>query len=115
MGARLMLLGRVIGAVFLTMLVGCYEPSGMLVEGVVDDGRTLVVGVNACEGGRVEIIDENPEKVVLKASVKRQLFGGRGDCAGSKNVHLSEPLADRPVFDVRTGEEVDVYRGEPSA
>lgn len=105
-------------AALVVVLVLREAPTGMVVEGVTADGMTLSVGVGGECDGRVVVLEETQDDVVLAAFERRDLlpnFGGSECDPPIFEVSLQDPLGDRKVYDARNGELVTVYRTEPGA
>ena len=90
------------------LLAGCADDradrSIMRVDVVADDRRTLWVAVASCNGNPEIEVDESAMQVALRAR------GGTtsNDCGDIVCVQLEEPLDERVVLDLTTGEPVAV-------
>lgn len=75
---------------------------------VSEEGRVLLVAADACKGEAQIRAEETNEAVAIRATAKRQWFGGQTICeVDALPVRLDQPLGNRTVIDGSTGEPVN--------
>lgn len=80
-----------------------------VVDASITDQELLLV-VDTCGGDpEIDLLEERDD-VVNVAVISTRRFGGPGgmDCLDDVKVRLQDPLDDRPLVDVTTGDEVPV-------
>ena len=71
----------------------------------------LVLTVDSCNGApEVPLLQENDQEVRVKVIASSTPLRGGNDCQDLVEVQLQDPLRDRTVIDVHTGETVSVTR-----
>lgn len=86
---------------------GCIGPVRGPVEvksgRVQEDGRSLLLGVDSCQGeATVTSVDEAPDMVTVAVEATTSRLGDN-DCSDLVEVDLAEPLDGRPVMDETSG------------
>lgn len=82
-----------------------------VIEAELRSTDRLALVVDSCEGDpEVSLLRETGEDVQVEVVASAAYFRGGGDCLDVVEVQLREPLGNRIVIDLHTGESVSVTR-----
>lgn len=80
-----------------------------VVEAELRDSLRLTLSVDSCNGGpELTRLEETADEVRVEVVSDAPLFRGREDCLDSVEVRLDEPLGDRVLRDLHSGQDVTV-------
>ncbi len=86
---------------------GCIGPRDARInQATLQGDRTLVLGIDACNGSNEAKTTERSDQVRVK--VRTDDAPGGDDCSDVVTIQLKEPLGDRPLIDDSTGRAVEV-------
>ena len=92
------------------LVAGCApgtEDARIIGASLAADGVTLGLSVDVCARPILEVdVVESPDEVAISLTTTSDPDGDA--CASSQAVTLQEPLGDRAVVDISTGDEVEV-------
>ncbi|HEX6335320.1 MAG TPA: hypothetical protein VFZ85_00040 [Jiangellaceae bacterium] len=114
-GRRLVVAVLALGLLVLAgwLLLGGFTLRGevSVIEAELRSTGRLALVVDSCEGDpEVSLLRETGEDVQVEVVASSAYFRGGNDCFDVVEVQLREPLRDRVVIDLHTGESVSVTR-----
>lgn len=99
-------------AIVVFLVRGEYVARTRIVEANALSDTEIRLSIDSCNGNpSVSEINQDVEDVVRIAVRSTQFIWGGGDCLDQLTFELDEPLGDRRLVDVETGDVVDVTDG----
>jgi hypothetical protein len=107
----IIVLGSVAFVAWLFLGGGTWRTEVSVIEADLRSANRLALIVDSCNGDpEVSVLRETDQHVQVEVVASSTPFQGGDDCLDVVEVELQEPLKDRTVIDLHSGEEVPVSK-----